>query len=230
MCNRVRPASRKVLKDVFGDVVESVTVGMDEMVFGYDRPTLPTLVQYPQPQFLDMEWGYLPAAADGKPEMQNKLGILLNARAEGLFERFAFKNSIRERRCILMLDGFYEWQHRIVGKKKTKQLYYVSLKDGLFPAAAIWDICDGKRTFAIITTDANPLMAEIHNSALRQPHPIEQKDWERWLNSKSEEEIRGMFDVYPDDNMQAVEYDIPTAPKPTKKEQPGRSEQLGLFG
>jgi hypothetical protein len=77
----------------FGDVVESVTVGMDEMVFGYDRPTLPTLVQYPQPQFLDMEWGYLPAAADGKPEMQNKLGILLNAHAEGLFDRFAFKDS-----------------------------------------------------------------------------------------------------------------------------------------
>ncbi len=230
MCNRVRPASRKVLKDVFGDVVESVTVGMDEMVFGYDRPTLPTLIQYPEPQFLDMEWGYLPASAEGKPELQDKLGILLNARAEGLFERFTFRRSIRERRCILMLDGFYEYQHRVEGKKKTKQMFYVSLKDGLFPAAAIWDICDGKRTFAIITTDANPLMAEIHNMKQRQPHPIEPKNWDRWLNATSEEEIRGMLGVYPEDNMQAVPYDIPSASNKSKGSKPDLSGQLGLFG
>src|SRR5690606_29516504 len=115
-----RRSSRSKLRSVFGDVVVVEADGIEEeLTFGYDRPVMPVLVGFPEVQLVDMEWGYLPGEASGKPDLQAKLGTLLNARAESIFEKFAFRNSIRRRRCIIMLDGFYEYQHRINGKKKV---------------------------------------------------------------------------------------------------------------
>lgn len=231
MCNRVHRASKVRLKEVFGDMIVTESERFDEgMAFGYDKPLMPVLVDFPHTDFEEMQWGYLPAAANGNPELQSRFGILLNARAESLFDKFAFKKSILQRRCILMLDGFYEYQHKTAGSKSSKQMYFVSLKNGLFPAAAVWDECDGQKTFAIITTAANPLMAEIHNLKERQPHAILQNDWDRWLHAKSETEIKELLKVFPDDNMQAEPVESPAPPKPKRRGKPGLPELPGLFG
>ncbi len=209
MCNRVRRASRNKLRSVFGDIVVVEADGIEEEIsFGYDRPLMTVLSDFPDVRLEDMEWGYLPREAGGKPDLQEKLGTLLNARAETIFEKFAFRNSIRARRCIIPLDGFYEYRHGIDGKKKkVKTPFYVSIEDNIMFAAGIWDECDGRKTFTIITTAANPLMATIHNMKERQPHIIEKGDWDRWFDhSLPDPEIAAMLTVYPDDRMKAEEY------------------------
>lgn len=225
MCNRIRRVSKAKLQSLFGDIVVTEALGIEEeLTFGYDRPLMTVLSSYPDVKLEDMEWGYLPHEATGKPELQAKLGTILNARAESIFEKFAFKNSIMFRRCIIPLDGFYEYQHNIDGKgKKVKTPFYVSLEDNIMFAAGIWDICEGRKTFAIITTKANPLMQSIHNSAERQPHIIERKDWERWFNpALTKDEIAAMLsNIYPDDSMKAEQYEMPeTKAKKARNEKP----------
>ncbi len=220
MCNRVRRASRKKLKGLFGDVLVTETEGHDEaLTSGFDRPSLPALTNYPDVQLEEMEWGFLPNEASDKPELQSKLGILLNARAETIFEKFAFRNAIRQRRCIIPIEGFYEHMHSMEGKKKVKTPHYISLENGPMFVAGIWDICDGRKTFAMITTQANPLMASIHNTKERQPHLLDKNDWEQWLNpALTEAEIKAMLtNIYPDDNMKAALYETPGKEKKEKK-------------
>src|SRR3954471_13551349 len=107
------------------------------------------------------------------PDIMAKIGVLLNARGEEILTKSSFKNSIRQRRCIIPLEGFYDYQHRGSGKTKHTQTYFIEKNEGLLFAAGVWDEYNGQKTFAIITTDANPLMAEIHNKGPRQPHIID---------------------------------------------------------
>jgi putative SOS response-associated peptidase YedK len=219
MCNRVRRASRTTIKTTLGNMVTIEADGIDEEIaFGYDRPSMPILVSYPEVKLVEMEWGFLPCQASGNGELQEKLGTLFNARAETIFDKFSFRSAIRLRRCIVMLDGFYEYQHQIDGKKKRKQPFYVSLEDDLLPAAGIWDECDGRKTFAIITTQANPLMATIHNMRERQPHIIEKQDWQRWLGPLTDDEIQAMLEIYPDDKMRAEPWGLDDDPPPPPKD------------
>lgn len=235
MCNRVRGARRSVLRSKFGDILISEggkEVSLDELPerpdvsFAYDnpKPKLPVMTRVLPQQWQYMTMNYLPNEASGKPDLQLKLSDLHNARAETIFEKFAFRNSIRQRRCIIPLEGFYDFQGRgKKGGKEDNQCYYIDLKDGeLFYAAGVWDVCDGQAGFAIITTDANPLMREIHNKNPRQPHQIEEKDWARWLGPLSDAEIAEMLGIFPDDNMQAREYELPKPPpkKPKSPEGP----------
>lgn len=225
MCNRVRRTTRKRLHEIFGDVVVTETEGpYEELTSGFDRPLMPVLTSYPDAKLEEMEWGFLPQEASGKPELQGKLGILLNARAETVFEKFAFGNAVRERRCIIPIEGFYEHMHSMEGKKKVKTPYYISLDSGLMFVAGIWDVCDGRKTFAMITTQANPLMANIHNTKERQPHLLDKDEWEQWLNpALTEDEIKAMLsNIYPDDHMKAELYEMPGKEKKEKKVREGR--------
>src|SRR4051812_40295275 len=112
MCNRVRKCSRRTLKGLFGDSVVIEADGIDEeLTFGYDRPLMTVLSSYPDTKLEDMEWGFLPSAATNNTALQQKLGTILNARAETIFEKWAFKHAIRKNRCIIPLDGYYEYMH-----------------------------------------------------------------------------------------------------------------------
>ncbi|MFT3671079.1 SOS response-associated peptidase [Aestuariivirga sp.] len=133
--------------------------------------------------FALVRWGFVPAwakeVAPGKP--------LINARSETVLEKPTFRNAIRRRRCLIPADGFYEWEGDIPGKKKP---YFIHRPDhGLMAFAGIWEHwlgADGSEleTAAIITTEANALVATIHT---RSPVVIRPEDFALWLDCTDED-------------------------------------------
>lgn len=129
-----------------------------------------------------MRWGLVPSWAR-EPAIGHKLN---NARSDGVFDKPSFRQAVRRRRCLLPASGFYEWQATPGGK----QPWYVSARDGsllamagLFeawrpPPEARTDDAAWLLTCCVITTDANALMAPIHD---RMPVLIPQDQWSRWL-------------------------------------------------
>src|SRR5215203_6975021 len=107
-----------------------------------------------------LRWGLIPAWADD-PSIGNKM---INARAETVSEKPSFRKAFKVRRCLILADGFYEWQKTDDGK----QPYHIKMQDDSpFAFAGLWEIwgMNGEkiRSCAIITTDANQLMHEIHH-------------------------------------------------------------------
>lgn len=124
-------------------------------------------------------WGLIPAyAEDMKIE-----GFHLNAKLETLEEKVTYKDSI-DNRCLILVDGFYEYQHR--GNEKLKHL--VTSADGQpFAFAGIWREAiaptgDLVQSCALVTTEAKGIMREVHNSALRMPLVLKPGIERDWLN------------------------------------------------
>jgi len=140
---------------------------------GFAFPKTPIICN-DQPHIIEMvNWGLHPNWAS---ENWNK-AYTLNARMETLHEKPSFK-SILNNRCIILADAFFEWQHH--GKVKTK--YQLGFNDHLFAFAGLWDINNGVKTYSIITTEAQGIMREIHNTKLRMPVAFETKElWNKWL-------------------------------------------------
>lgn len=125
-------------------------------------------------------WGLIPSWAKDK-----SIGTrMINARAEDVTTKPAYKKAFESRRCLVPADGFYEWQR--IGTKK--QPFYFSMKDGSEMAfAGLWegwrDRDDPASTWVnsctIITTDANDLVAKIHD---RMPVLLPMTAWEEWLD------------------------------------------------
>jgi putative SOS response-associated peptidase YedK len=126
-------------------------------------------------------WGLVPFWAKD-PKIGNRL---INARAETVAEKPAFRTPFRKHRCLVLADGFYEWD-----KKGAKRVpYRVVLKDERpFAFAGIcdyWKDEKGKelKSFSIITTDANDLISRIHD---RMPVILSPKDEKEWLDPELE--------------------------------------------
>ena len=119
-------------------------------------------------------WGLIPFWAKD-PKIGNRL---INARGETLAEKPSFKAAYKYRRGLVLADGFYEWE------QKSRTPHYVQMKSGEpFALAGIWERWqspDGSEILssAIITTDANGIIAPIHN---RMPVIVSPDDYERWL-------------------------------------------------
>lgn len=128
-------------------------------------------------------WGLVPIWAKS-PALGNKM---INARAEGLAAKNAFKHAFRKRRCLVPADGFYEW--RKVPGAKVKQPYFIHRTDDEPLAfAGLWEEWKGPekdgsqrlRSATIITTTPNELMATIHD---RMPVILPPSSWDQWLNT-----------------------------------------------
>ncbi len=120
-------------------------------------------------------WGLKPVWF--KPEQ--KLAVLNNVRSENLREKRTFHPHLKSRRCLVLANGFYEWQ----ATKEGKQPFYMTLKDkkpfvfaGLWSEDKIEDVVI--KTFAIITTTPNILMKPIHD---RMPVILNPGDDKKWL-------------------------------------------------
>jgi putative SOS response-associated peptidase YedK len=107
----------------------------------------------------------------------------INAKCETVRTLPTFRDAYRLRRCILPVNGFFEW--KAIKGQRAKQPYAIAMKDGApFGIAGLWENwkqpASGERirTFAVITTDANALVAEIHD---RMPTP---GDYARWLSDE----------------------------------------------
>jgi putative SOS response-associated peptidase YedK len=107
----------------------------------------------------------------------------INAKCETVRDLPTFRDAYRSRRCMVPVDGFFEW--KATKGQKAKQPYAIAMKDGTpFGLAGIWENWkepssgEWLRTFAIVTTDANELVAEIHD---RMPVILARSAYERWL-------------------------------------------------
>jgi putative SOS response-associated peptidase YedK len=124
-------------------------------------------------------WGFVPEWAAGRSDVKP----LINARAETVAEKPFFRDAFKKKRCLVLADGFYEWRRTRDGKVP----YRIALKsEEPFAFAGIWSSIasvDGtpQITFAILTTDANELVAQIHT---RMPVMLRPEDEENWLGKE----------------------------------------------
>jgi putative SOS response-associated peptidase YedK len=127
-------------------------------------------------ELTSFRWGLIPSWADD-PSIGNRM---INARAETVAGKPAFRHSVRAKRCLIVSDGFYEWR-KLNGRK---QPYYIRMKDDHpFAFAGLWEEwgrdAGAIRSCTIITTDANELMAPIHD---RMPVIVHPSDYGLWLD------------------------------------------------
>jgi putative SOS response-associated peptidase YedK len=137
-----------------------------------------------------MRWGLVPSWADD-PKIGDRL---INARAESVADKPAFKTAFLKRRCILPADGFYEWQP--VAGRQQKQPVFVHRRDGEPMAfAGLWEVWrDHARpdtpwllSCAIVTTRANATMAPVHD---RMPVVLPEPAWDTWLDPRTDDQGR----------------------------------------
>lgn len=146
-----------------------------------------------------VKWGLIPAWAKD-PAIANNL---INARGESVAEKPSFRSAFKLRRCLVLADGFYEW--RKIGDRK--QPYHIGLQGGEpFGIAGLWErwtVGDPPvETCTLITTDANPVVAKVHN---RMPVILSPDDYDRWLDPerKSPDDVLDLLRPYPAERMAA---------------------------
>lgn len=125
-----------------------------------------------------LRWGLIPFWAKDERIGQR----LVNARAETLAERPAFRDALKYRRCLIPASGFYEWQRT----ERRKQPHAIRRRDGdQLAFAGLWECWRSPesnaeiRSCVIITTDANQLLQSLHR---RMPVILEEADWNTWLD------------------------------------------------
>jgi putative SOS response-associated peptidase YedK len=146
-----------------------------------------------------LKWGLVPAWSD-EPKTEYRT---INARAETVAQKPAFRSAFRHRRCLIAADGLYEWHPQPDGHK---QPYFIYLKGHApFAFAGIWEHWerDGKilDSCSIIVTDANSLMQPIHE---RMPVILPPEHYDDWMDSSvtEPETLLPLLAPYPSDLMQ----------------------------
>jgi len=132
-----------------------------------------------------LHWGLIPFwVKDSRAAAEIRFKTF-NARAETLLSKPAFRTAARSKRCLVLVRGFYEWQHR--GKDKIP--YFIYLKDQQpLAMAGIYDDWTDRETgewlqsCTVITTDANPIMEKIHNSKKRMPAILSRDSENAWID------------------------------------------------
>ncbi len=148
-----------------------------------------------------LHWGLVPSWAKG-PEIGRRL---INARAETLAEKPAFRTSLRRRRCLVPADGFYEWRREPDG---TKTPMHIHLKSGgLFAFAGLWDVwhsADGSEltSCTLITGTPNEVVKPIHD---RMVVIVPPERYQEWLapEERAPDELAPLLTPYPASEMEA---------------------------
>jgi putative SOS response-associated peptidase YedK len=137
---------------------------------------VPVVRLSPERQLVFLRWGLIPSWADD-PTIGNRL---INARAESVAEKPAFRAAFRQRRCLVVADGFYEWR----GSGKARQPYFFRMRDDRpLGFAGLWESWEGAdhraiESCTILTTAANDLVRPVHE---RMPVIVAPADYARWL-------------------------------------------------
>jgi putative SOS response-associated peptidase YedK len=133
-------------------------------------------------------WGLIPLWAK-----EAKIGSkMINARAETLADKSAYKSAFKKRRCLIPADGFYEWKKHPTEAKGRKQPFFIHRPDDEpYAFAGLWEVWRGPnrdqeplRSCTIITTTPNDVMAEIHD---RMPVILPRSAWDTWLDRENDD-------------------------------------------
>ena len=164
-----------------------------------------------------MRWGFLPPWAKDVAVGYK----MINARSETIAEKPTFRKAFKEQRCLIVADGFYEWQKT----GKTKQPVRIVLKSlELFAFAGLWSAWKDPETkaeilsCAIVTCAANTLLTPVHD---RMPVILKKDAEEAWLDNelKDPAALQPVLHPYPDDEMEfysvSPSVNAPTVNKPS---------------
>jgi len=204
MCGRVH------LSTDYSEIKIALKLGEDAPAPNFEPdwnvgPTKDQLVVYLHPETRQrvsekMRWGLIPRwATEPKSDYPTH-----NAMAETLLEKPTWRGPWRDgRRCLIVTDGFYEWDRR----KKRKQPYAIArAKNQMTIMAGLWDVWqrpgfETVKSCTIITSSPNALIEPLHD---RMPVLLAEKDWPKWLGEElaTEAELLALLRPYPADDMQ----------------------------
>ena len=214
MCYNLAYLERKLLKyaeryqEVLPDNVIKRVIN-DELltyyfVSGFSHPQLPVIKH--DGLFL-FEWGLIPSWIKDDKEANDIQDMTLNTIGETVFEKQSFRNSITTKRCLLGINGFYEWRD----VNKVKYPYFIHTKSNdIFSLGCIYESWTDKstgeirNTFSILTTPANTLMESIHNLKKRMPLILSREDEKRWIEPNlTHDQINELIKPYAASDMDA---------------------------
>ncbi len=167
-------------------------------------------------------WGLIP----GWAKDPNRMPLLINARAEGIATKPAFRGAMRYRRCLIPTDGFYEWKALPRG---PKQPYFIRPRaGGPMAFAGLWETWMDPQggeidTAAIVTTDANAALRPLH---ARMPVVLPPEAWDAWLDSEGVPASRAeaLLQPAPEDLLEA--YPVSTAVNKVSNDSPELQQPL----
>jgi putative SOS response-associated peptidase YedK len=149
-------------------------------------------------------WGLIPSWAND-PAIGNRL---INARAETVASKPVFRRAFKERRCLVLADGFYEW-HK---EGASKQPYHIRLRDGRpFAFAGLWEHWEGEEaaidSCTLLTTTPNEVMRPLHD---RMPVILSAPEYDQWLECRGQdtEHLQAILRPYPGDDL--ITYPVST--------------------
>lgn len=181
MCGRASLAkNEKELEDRFGSQFYSEDIERYNPVPNYNLAPgqyFPIITNSDSNHFNVFKWGLIPFWAKD-PKIAFKL---INARAETIDKKSSFKVSFSRKRCLVPLDGFYEWKKLNRGKKPYR---IVKNDKAIFSVAGLWDTWLNQKneivnSFTIITVSANEIMKTIHN---RMPAILFEEEERNWID------------------------------------------------
>jgi putative SOS response-associated peptidase YedK len=224
MCGRIEfhVESIEELEERYG---VKMTHGRTVQGFHYPKYNIPPTSHHPlltssEPDELVMShWGYLPEWA----QKGGKYHAVINARAESAFEKPFFRGAIRHHRCLIPVTGFYEW-HRV---EKQKTPYYFHRDGEIFSIGGVYSTVKDENGlemphFAILTTEANSLMAPVHD---RIPVIIEDKHEKEWIDEGlPDDEVHKYFKAVPSSYLK--KYEISSLVNSVKNDSPAIIEPV----
>lgn len=174
-------------------------------VSGFEHPILPIVSS----EGISLShWGLIPSWVNNVETAKELKTKTLNAKGETIFEKPSFRKAAASQRCLLGINGFYEW--RLFNKMKYPYLITI-LNQEIFSLGCLYNTWqnpeNGKQlhTFSIITTPANPLMEKIHNTKKRMPLIIPEDCEKDWISAGlSPSEVTELIKPYNEKDMKAI--------------------------
>ncbi|SFH87894.1 SOS response-associated peptidase [Halpernia frigidisoli] len=202
--------TKKGIKEVYNLGFEGKEFRADEFLNGYSHPLVAVVLDENPTVATSANWGLIPSWAKDRSIQKQTL----NARVETVAEKPSYRNNY-QKRCLVLVKGFYEWKW-MDGKGKQKQKHYLTLPNtemiALGGIYGHWtDKVSGEdlTTFSIVTTGANELMTEIHNTKHRMPIVLTKSMEKEWLTTRDIQDF-----AYPNHeaDLVAVNLDEPAEP------------------
>ncbi|WP_128546161.1 SOS response-associated peptidase [Larkinella soli] len=172
-------------------------------------PHWPILTHQQPGQFRMLQWGLIPHWVRGRDQAEELKARTLNAQSETIFEKPSFRGAAQGgKRCLIPVTGFFEW---FTQKSKKYPFYIHPRSQKIVSIAGLWDEWTDRdtgevlQTYTLLTTEANPLLAKIHNTKRRMPVLLTTEAEKAWLrNDLSEKETLAICaDPYPDRELES---------------------------
>lgn len=181
-------------------------------VSGFAHPALPVMLGSDPTKIQPAMWGFVPHFARDRASAQDFANKTLNAKVETAWDTPMYRAATPKQRCLIFVEGFYEWRWDDA-KGKTKVPHFIYMPDKRpFALGGLWndwpDPETGEvfRTCSIYTTEANELMATIHNNKKRMPLIVPEDSWDSFISPDSPREVvKSIMRPYPDGALQAHE-------------------------